>query len=149
MAPIKAMTENNKYIQHCTVSVSATVPCLQMSAVAGVCGVCLLNGIWFPSPINVLGKAKPDVSVLYSRCEGTIVLQSNLTLITYWGFSPSESVSQLPKAAAPWQWEDIGTKICLEHGINGTQLALAFLKPPGALCGCTGWYRKHHCPSSE
>lgn len=33
--------------------------------------------------------------------------------------------------------------------MNGTQLALAFLKPPGAFCVCRDWYRKHHCPSSE
>lgn len=53
---------------------------------------------------------------------------------------------QTPKPAAPCKWEGIGAKICLEHG---TQLALAFLKPPGALCGCTAWYRKNQCPSSE
>lgn len=89
------------------------------------------------------------VYVLYSRCESTTVLQSSLTLITSWRFSPSESVFQPLKPAAAWQWEGIGTNICLEHGINGTLLALAFLKQSEALCGCTDWCRKQHSSGSE
>lgn len=75
------------------------------------------------------------VCVLYSRCEGPVVFQSNSTLIPSWEFPPSESVFQPPKPAAPWQCEGIRNhNICLEHGINGTELALAFLKALGALC---------------